>query len=184
MGTQKGQVSPTWVVVKNWKGYLSTRSLPWGSRGSSLTPSLSALGYKTGNGNTPNLWLWKQEEIVAEWDRMLLEWQAFLLQGWCTYLLSLTSFKLQCWSTWLKNARNIWGKTELSSTKAGKETFNQIKVLAEAIVPLLSPTSMRVLMQVPYQSPHQPGKHCSFHPSDSFISHPIGQFTAQQSHFQ
>ena len=57
-----------------------------------------------------------------------------------THRLTQTGSELQRWDSSLKSTRDIWGRTELSAS--GHEVgaaLSQTKVLAEAIVPLMSP---------------------------------------------
>ena len=66
---------------------------------------------------------------------------AFLLKGLLIDLLRLTHSELQHWDTSSKGTKDIWGETELSDIKvmAGGAAFSHTKVLAEVIVPFLTP---------------------------------------------
>lgn len=95
------------VVVKNKEEYLGCQSPPWGVRG--LSPILGSpiLSTAVGKSSTHNFWLWKSEEIVADWDWRLLESQAFILKGLCTDSFVLIHFELQHWGSSSKRARDI-----------------------------------------------------------------------------
>ena len=65
----------------------------------------------------------------------------FLLKGSCTDLLRLTPSELQHLGSNSKGTRDIQGEAELSDiwARARGTGFSQTEVLAEVIVPLLSP---------------------------------------------
>ena len=65
-----------------------------------------------------------------------------LLKGPYTNLLRLTDSEFQCWGSSLKGTRDIEGGTGISGIRPriGQLVFFQREVLAEAIVPFLSPS--------------------------------------------
>ena len=107
-------------------------------------PHALAWGPSTGKRSPHNFWLWRPAGIVAK--GIMAEWEAGLLESQ-TFLVNRPSKDLPCWPLTGSNSsagaavRGILGRTELSGfrAKAGKATFSQTKMLAEAIVPLLSP---------------------------------------------
>ena len=68
----------------------------------------------------------------------------------------------QHWGNSSKGTKDIQGGTELSGIDgtAGGAAFSQTKVLAEAIVPFLSPPPTETEGRNHYLSLHQPGYHC------------------------
>ena len=105
------------------------------------------------------MWL---SEMVGSWSP-----RQFLLKGPCTGLLELTSSELQCWGHSLKGPRDIQGGTEFQGirVRAKGAVFYQ-KNSAEAIVSFWGPCHI-ASSWVRYLRIHQPGYHCSPHPSDS-----------------
>ena len=82
--------------------------------------------------------------------------------------LRLIFSELQLWDSSSKGTRDIWRGIEVSDNrmKAGGAGFPQREVLAEALVPFLSPLH-RVNRWVLYLSLHHSSSHCLLHAGDS-----------------
>ena len=78
---------------------------------------------------------------MAEGDRGLLKFQAFLLRSPCMDLLRLTLSELHCLGRSSKGPRDIQEGTELPGIRVwdGKASFSQTELLTKSIVPFLSP---------------------------------------------
>ena len=112
------------------RDYLGFGGPPYRSRGPSPTTGTPALVSSAGDR-------WR-----------FLESQVFLLRNLHMDLLKITYSKLQCWGRSPRSARDIQGGTELSGFRAiaREAAFSHTEVLAEATVPLLSPSPLSIQM--------------------------------------
>ena len=73
------------VAIKKIRRDISTAEVPTEERGAPAPRHAS----QPRKGSSHNFSLWKPKRIVAEWDKGLLESQAFLLKGYTqTYLMT------------------------------------------------------------------------------------------------